>query len=81
MGNFTLGLWSELLPSYGGLAQILFPFLLKIDKFHDFPAFPLLFWHERFLLCRISCLQVDLKRKKQLVSYHTCLMVYNTLMM
>ena len=40
-----------------------FFFLLEIDEFHGFPAFPLLFWHERFLLCRISCLQVDLEKR------------------
>ena len=41
-----------------------------MDEFCSFPAFPLLFWHERFLLCQISRLQVDLKKKKiQLVFY------------
>ena len=39
-----------------------------MDEFCSFPAFPLLFWHKRFLLFQISCLQVDLK-KNQLVSY------------
>ena len=41
-----------------------------MDEFCSFPAFPLLFWHERFVLFQISRLQVDLK-KKQLVSYRT----------
>ena len=36
-----------------------------------FSCFPLLFWHERFLLFQISRLQVNLKKKKQLVSYRT----------
>ena len=63
MGNFTSCLWSELLLGCGRLGQILFPSLLKIDEFHGFPAFPLLFWHERFLLCQILCLQVDLEKE------------------
>ena len=70
MGSFTSCLWSAFLLSYSRLVQISFPSLLKVDKFRGFPAFPLLSWHERFLLFQISCLQVDLK-KKQLVSYHT----------
>ena len=69
MDSFASCLWSALLPSYGRLARISFPSLLKMDEFHGFPAFPLLFWHERFLLFQISRLQVDLKNK-QLVSYH-----------
>ena len=40
-----------------------------MDEFRGFPAFPQLFWHERFVLFRILHLQVDLKKKKQLVSY------------
>ena len=63
MGNFTSCLWSAFLPSCGRLTRILFPSLLKMDEFRGFPAFPLLFWHERFLLCRILCLQVDLKKR------------------
>ena len=34
-----------------------------MEEFCGFPAFPLLFWHERFLLFRILRLQVDLKKK------------------
>ena len=63
MGNFTSCPWSTFLPSCGGLTRILFPCLLKIDEFHGFPTFPLLFWHERFLLCRIVRLQVDLQKE------------------
>ena len=64
MGNFALCPCSALLPSCGRLAQISFPSLLKIDKFHGFPAFPLLFWHKKFLLCQILHLQVDLEKKE-----------------
>ena len=39
-----------------------------MDEFHSFPAFPLLFWHERFVLFRILHLQVDLKKKNNLYS-------------
>ena len=70
MGNFTSCPWSELLPSCGRLVQISFPSLLKIDEFRGFPAFPLLFWHERFLLCQISCLQVDLKKETISILLH-----------
>ena len=36
----------------------------KMDEFHGFPAFPLFLWHKRFALFQISCLQVDLEKKK-----------------
>ena len=64
IASFTLCWWSGLLPSCGRLARISFLSLLEIDEFRGFPAFSLLFWHERFLLCRISHLQVDLRKKK-----------------
>ena len=54
---------SGLLLSCGRLKQISFLSLLEIDEFHGFPAFSLLFWHKRFLLCQISRLQVDLRKK------------------
>ena len=51
-----------------------------MDKFRGFPAFPLLFWHEGFLLFQISRLQVDLK-KNNYYPITRLLMVYITLMM
>ena len=63
-------LWSELLPSCGRLMRISFPSLLEIDKFCGFPAFPLLFWHERFLLCQILHPQVDLKKETISILLH-----------
>ena len=64
MGNFASYLWSA-------FCQVLvnsrkfhsLPFK-KMDEFRGFPAFPLLFWHERFVSFRILHLQVDLKKKE-----------------
>ena len=63
IGSFTSCRWSGLLPSCGRLVRISFPSLLEIDEFCGFPAFSLLFWHERFLLCQILRLQVDLGKE------------------
>ena len=70
MSNFTSCPWSELLPSCGRLARILFRSLFKIDEFCSFPAFSLLFWHERFLLCQILRLQVDLEKETISILLH-----------
>ena len=70
MGNFTSCPWSELLPSCGRLVRISFPSLLEIDEFRSFPAFSLLFWHERFLLCQTLHLQVDLEKETISILLH-----------
>ena len=41
------------LSSFSKFTQISFPSCQEMDKFHGFPTFPLLFWHERFVpTCR-----------------------------
>ena len=59
---FTLRLLSGLLLSRSRLTRTSSLSFLEIHEFCGFPVFSLLFWHEKLLLCRISRLQVDLKK-------------------
>ena len=63
MGNFAPCLWSAFCRDLVNSCEFRSLLVKKMDEFRGFPAFPLLFWHERFVSFRILRLQVDLEKK------------------